>query len=141
MKSQRTRYGWVLRLDPGEEIGATISAFAAREGVRCGLISGLGAAGELELGYYGRALGEYLRRRFDGEFEILSLTGNLSELDGVPFTHLHVVIAGHDFAAFGGHLFRGVVTVTCEVQLVTDLGVLKRLRPGRGSFSPLEPSD
>ena len=138
MKSQRTRYGWVLRLDPGEEIGATISAFATREGVRCGLISGIGAAAELELGYYARARAEYVRRRLDGEFEILALTGNLSELDGAPFTHLHATLAGDDFAAVGGHLFRGVVTVTCEVQIVTDPRVLRRVaRPDLG-FNPLE---
>jgi predicted DNA-binding protein with PD1-like motif len=49
-----------------------------------------------------------------------------------------VLIAGEDFAARTGHLFRGVATVTCEVQLVTDPGVLKRVRRPDLGFNPLE---
>jgi uncharacterized protein len=141
VKSQRTRYGFVLRLDAGEEIRETIAAFAGREGLRCAAISGIGAARDLELGYYHRLRGEYQRRRLDDEFEILALTGNLSVLEGAPFVHLHVVLGGADFAALGGHLFQGVVSVTCEVQLVTDPGVLTRVPPADGDFSPLAPAD
>ena len=140
MKFQCTRYGYALRLDPGEEIVATLREFASREGLRCGLISGLGAVGNVELGYFVRGSGAYLSRVLEGEFEILSLTGNLSELDGAPFPHCHIVVGGTDFSAQGGHLFRGTVTVTCEVQIVSDPGVLRRLR-GAGAFSPLEPAE
>ena len=77
--------------------------------MRAGLISGLGAVGETELGFFVRATGTYVTRTFLGEHEIGSLTGNFSELDGQPFPHCHAVIAGEDFAAHTGHLFRGVV--------------------------------
>jgi uncharacterized protein len=137
VQSQRTRYGYALRLDPGEEIIASLRSFALAQGVRAGLISGLGAVGETELGFFVRATGQYVTRTFDGEHEIGTLTGNFSELDGEPFPHCHVVIAGQDFAAHTGHLFRGVVTVTCELQVVTDPGVLRRVRTERG-FNPLE---
>lgn len=138
MQSQRTRYGYALRLDPGEEIIASLRSFAVAQGVRAGLISGLGAVGETELGFFVRATGQYVTRTFDGEHEIGTLTGNFSELDGEPFPHCHVVIAGQDFAAHTGHLFRGVVTVTCELQVVTDPGVLRRVRRTEQGFSPLE---
>lgn len=140
MRDQRTRYGWVLRVDAGEEIVGVLRDFAAREGVRCGQVSALGAVGEVELGYFVRATGEYVRRSFHGEYEILSLTGNLSELDGAPFPHCHIVIGGPDFAACGGHLFRAVVTVTCEAQIVSDPGVLRRVRHPGSAFSPIEPA-
>lgn len=139
MKHQRTRYGYVLRLDPGEEIVASLRAFAKEQGVRNGLISGLGAVGESELGFFVRATGEYVTRVFAGEHEIGSLTGNFSELDGEPFPHCHIVIAGADFVAHTGHLFRAVVTVTCELQLVTDPAVLRRVRRPELGFNPLEP--
>ena len=138
MEFQRTRYGYVLRIDTGEEIIASLTAFAAEQGVRAGLISGLGAVGEAELGFFVRETGTYVRRTFPGEHEIGSLTGNLSELEGKPFPHCHIMIAGPDFVAYTGHLFRGVVTVTCEVQVVTDPGVVRRVvRPELG-FNPLE---
>jgi predicted DNA-binding protein with PD1-like motif len=134
---QRTRYGYALKIDAGEEIVATLSAFATDLGVRAGQISGLGAVGDPELGFFVREKREYVTRRFEGEYEIGALTGNFSELDGKPFPHCHVVIGGRDLAAFTGHLFRGVVTVTCELQVITDPGVLRRVRREDLGFNPL----
>ena len=139
MKFQRTRYGYVLRIDPGEEIVAALKAFAREQGVRSGLISGLGAVGESELGFFVRGTGQYITRTFSGEHEIGSLTGNFSDLEGEPFPHCHIVLAGEDWIAHTGHLFRGVVTVTCEVQVITDPDALKRVRRPDLGFNPLEP--
>jgi len=138
MQARRVRYGWTLRLDPGEDVVESLSAFAAREGVRAGFITGLGAVGEVELGYFARESRLYERRRFDGEYEIGALTGNFSELDGRAFPHCHLVIAGADFVAYTGHLFRARVTVTCEIQIVTDPEAQRRVhRPDLG-FNPLD---
>ena len=76
MQSRRTRYGYTLRLDPGEEVAASLTEFAAREGVRAGAVSGLGAVGPVELGFFVRETASYVRHVFEGEHEILSLTGN-----------------------------------------------------------------
>ena len=50
------------------------------------------------------------------------------------------VIAGEDFAAHTGHLFRGVVTVTCEVHVITDPDAMRRVRRPDLGFNPLEPA-
>jgi predicted DNA-binding protein with PD1-like motif len=135
---QRTTWGYVVRLETGEEIVSTLQAFAEARGVRGGAISGIGAVGTCELGFFIRSTSTYIRRTFEGEHEIGVLLGNFSELDGRPFPHCHVVIAGEDLVAHTGHLFRGLVTVTCEVQIVTDASVVRRaLRPDLG-FNPLE---
>lgn len=141
MKAQRTHYGFVLRIDSGEEIASSLAAFARRENLRGGFISALGAVGETELGFFVRSTSSYIRRTFTGEHEILALTGNFSELDGKPFPHCHIIIAGEDFAALGGHLFRAVVTVTCEAQIVVDAGIVRRGRRPDLGFNPLELSD
>ena len=138
VKSQRTSYGYVLRLDPGEEVVASLTAFARRENLRGGMISALGAVGETELGFFVRATSSYIRRTLKGEHEILALTGNFSELDGEPFLHCHIIIAGEDFTAIGGHLFRAVVTVTCEAQIVVSAGTVLRVRRPDLGFNPLE---
>lgn len=138
MQFRRTRYGYALRLDTGEEIVASLTAFAREHGVRAGLISGLGACGETDLGFFIRSTGQYVTRTFTGEHEIGVLTGNFSELDGQPFPHCHVVIAKEDLVAHTGHLFRGVVTVTCEIQIVTDPDVMRRVRRPDLGFNPLE---
>jgi uncharacterized protein len=137
MQVQTMRYGYALKLDVGEEIVGSLERFAAERGVRAGLISGLGAVGDPELGFFLREMRSYARRVFEGDYEIGSLTGNFSELEGKPFPHCHVVIGAKDFSAYTGHLFRGIVTVGCEIQVLTDPGVLRReLRPDLG-FHPL----
>jgi uncharacterized protein len=138
MQFRSTRYGYALRLDAGEEIIASLRQFASERGIRAGLISGIGAVGETELGFFLRTTGTYTTRTFVGEHEIGALTGNFSELEGEPFPHCHIVIAGEDMVAHTGHLFRGTVTVTCEVQVVTDPGVLRRIRRPDLGFNPLE---
>jgi hypothetical protein len=141
VESQRTQYGWALKIESGEEIVDKLRSFAEAHRVRAALILGIGAVGETELGFFIPATREYVRRTFTGDREIGCLTGNFSELEGRPFPHCHVVIAGEDFVAHAGHLFRGVVTVTCEIQIVADPGVLRRIaRPDLG-FNPLELSE
>jgi predicted DNA-binding protein with PD1-like motif len=137
MERQRTRYGYVLRLERGEEILETLNQFAASENIRTGLVSAIGAAEAIELGFFILGTREYVRRVFEGEYEIAPLAGNFSELDGAPFLHAHVTISGADFAAYAGHLFRGVVTATCEVQVVTDPGVTLRTRRPDLGFNPI----
>ncbi len=139
MEHRRTPYRYVLRLDSGEEIVAALKSFAARENVRAGAFSGIGAARDLELGYFVRPTKTYVRRAFPGEWEILALTGNFSDLEGEAFPHPHVVIGGEDFAAHGGHLFQGTVTVTCEIHLVTDPDAIRRLKRPDLGFNPLAP--
>ena len=139
MESQSTRYGHVLRLDRGEEVVESLVAFARQRGIRAGGLTGLGAADDIELGFYDPGTRAYTRRRFTGDHEIGALTGNLSLMGGEPFAHCHAVISGRDFVAYTGHLFRAVVSVTCEVQLVTDPGTLERTaRPDLG-YNPLAP--
>ncbi len=137
MQVRRADYGFALKLDPGEEIIACLKAFALQHGVGAGFISGLGAVGEAELGFFDRWGKKYQNRVFQGEFEIGSLTGNFSELDGEPFPHCHILISGPDFVGYTGHLFRGVVTVTCELQVVTTPGRFLRVRRPDLGFNPL----
>ncbi|HEY6196705.1 MAG TPA: PPC domain-containing DNA-binding protein [Candidatus Eisenbacteria bacterium] len=139
MERQRTSYGWVLRIDAGEELFETLRAFAVEHDVRAGTLSGIGAVGEAELGFFVRESRSYIRRVFRGEHELLSLVGNVSVLEGSPFPHCHLTLAGPDFVAYGGHLFRAVVSVTCEVHVVTSPGAIVRAsRPDLG-YHPLAP--
>jgi uncharacterized protein len=139
MQTQRTSYGWLLRIDTGEELFETLRAFAVQHDVRAGTISGIGAVGEAELGFFVRSTRTYVRRVFSGEHEVLALLGNFSEFEGQPFPHCHLILAGADFVACGGHLFRGVVTVTCEVHVVTSPeAIVRESRPDLG-FNPLAP--
>ena len=119
-----------MRIDSGEEIVATLTAFAERHGVRAGADLRLGAVGETELGFFVRVDLElrspHVHRRARDRRRSPATSASWT---GSPFPHCHVVIAGDDFVAHTGHLFRGIVTVTCEVQVITDPGVLRARAP------------
>jgi hypothetical protein len=124
---------WVLRLTRGEEVIATMAAWARTAGIGGGTISGLGAMRDVTLGYYDESSRGYLKRKFEGPVEILSLSGGIADLDGKPYIHLHAAIGDREGRAFGGHLFRGTVTATGE------LYVLPFRRGLRRAPDPVEP--
>jgi len=123
-----TDRGYTLRLDRGEEIVETLGRFLEEQGVGAGSLTGIGAVDEAELGLFSMKTKEYKRRAFEGEYEIVALTGNVSVLDGRPFCHLHVLLSDEDYRVIGGHLFRGRVAVTCEIDLCVHPEPLRRSR-------------
>jgi len=78
-------------------------------------IRGIGALSKVELGYFDIKKKEYLRRTFEGSYELVSLQGDLAWAEGNPIWHLHAAISGPDFALLGGHLFSAEVSVTGEL--------------------------
>lgn len=116
MEYRKFIQAYVMRLDPGEEIVAGLAAFCRTESVRLASVSGLGAVNEVELGVYDTAKMQYSSRVFKGIFEIASLTGSITEKDGEPYLHLHMVISNPVTGeCIGGHLSRAVISATGEV--------------------------
>ena len=54
--------------------------------------------------------------------ELLSLTGNVSIQDNRPQVHAHVVFAGKNFNAVGGHLMPGTKIYVCEAYVQELVG-------------------
>ena len=119
----------VVRIDKGEEICAKLLELAEREDIRLAGVYGLGASNDVTLGVFNPRLKQYKSVRYTTDYEIASLTGNLSRQDGKPYLHLHAVIGNpteqqdmHDFptgVTYSGHLNAAVVSATCE--LVIDV--------------------
>ena len=57
---------------------------------------------------------------------IISLNGNISEVDGSPFVHIHIIIGDSDYRTFGGHLGSAIVGITCEIILTMTDDVINR---------------
>jgi len=107
-----------LRLDRGEELVAAVTAYCDERRIRSAHVAGIGAVEDVELGYYDLEAKEYLRRRLRGIFELLSLAGNITQVDGKAFLHAHAVLGAQDFTLTGGHFFSGNIAVTGEIHLV-----------------------
>ncbi|MGQ9708164.1 MAG: PPC domain-containing DNA-binding protein [bacterium] len=122
-----------LRLMRGEEILTTLIDFVRQEKIKSGVLVGLGAGTDFELGYYHLEKRAYHRRRLKGEFEIVSLIGNIAWDDRQPVCHCHIILSDRRMAAYAGHLFAGRVAATCEVSIFPGEKKLRReLEPETG---------
>jgi predicted DNA-binding protein with PD1-like motif len=107
-----------IRLHVGESVHDSLLEICRRHGVTAGfVVSGIGMLQDVSLGYFDTEAKQYSEKTFPGKHELLSLAGNISEKDGGPFPHLHVVLGHPDYSVFGGHLFAANVGLTVEVML------------------------
>jgi uncharacterized protein len=106
---------WAMRIMRGEEIVGSILDFATEEKVVSGIVTMIGAASDVELGFYDIERKEYQWKKFAGDHEIVSATGNITLLHEKPFLHLHAVIGDKEFRTFGGHVKQAFAGATTEV--------------------------
>ena len=112
MEYRKFPQGYVMRLDPGEEIVEQLTALVERENVRLGSVSALGAAGDVTIGIFNTREKQYHSRRYQGDYEISALVGNVSRKEGEPYLHLPVTGEVH-----AGHLTSAVISATLELFL------------------------
>ena len=59
-------------------------------------------------------------------FEITSLTGNISQMKGQPYLHCHITLADSKYQVFGGHLEAATVSATFEGWIRTSQTKIER---------------
>ena len=105
----------VARMDRGEEILTQIKELAQKEHIRLASVTALGATNDFTVGVYNVDEKKYHANEFQGNFEIVSLTGTINTMDGAFYTHIHMSAGNDKGEVFGGHLNRAVVSATCEM--------------------------
>jgi hypothetical protein len=126
MQFQKFGSRFVVRLDRGEEIVATLQKFCAEQKISLGTVSGIGAVEHAILGFFETATKKYLARELPGGFELVPLAGNISTQDGKIYLHLHANFADAEQKTFGGHLSSAVVSATCEIFIEQIDGAVER---------------
>ena len=120
----------VARIDRDEEILTAVREIAGAEHIQLASVSALGATNDFTVGVYNVDEKQYHANDFKGNFEIVSLTGTVSTMDGRFYTHLHMSAGDEKGQVFGGHLNRAVVSAVCEMVITVIDGTVDR------SFSP-----
>jgi len=138
MKSRQLGSVYIIRLERGERILESLTAFCDREGVRAAYFDGLGTCRNAELGFFHIAAGIYDFRLFPEDCEITSLHGNVSLLEGRIRVHAHIVIGDSGFRSWSGHLKEAEVLATCEIVLRPLAGELHRKKAGETGLTPLD---
>ena len=109
----------LVRLDKGEEIIESLRRLCREADIRLATISGVGALDHVSVGLFEQTTQRYQTKEFSGSMEITSLSGNVTQMKGEVYLHLHIVLTDASYVAFGGHLNMGRIGATAE--LVIDL--------------------
>ncbi len=117
MKYQRFGDTLAVRIDRGEEILEQMKIACTAESVRLAGVSAIGAVDRFTVGVYDVTNKTYRKNTYEGAYEIVSLLGNVSEMNGEYYAHLHMCAADASGACVGGHLNGAVVSATCEMLL------------------------
>lgn len=127
MEYRKFPQGYAMRLDPGEEVVACLTQLVDRENVRLGSVSALGAANDVTIGMFNTSEKKYYSRRYQGEYEISALVGNVTRQEGKPYLHLHITIGNPVTGeVHAGHLSSCTISATLELFLQVWEGELGR---------------
>ena len=115
MRYKRCGSKLVVRIDKGEEVIHTLQMVCAACGITLGSISGIGATNRATIGLFDTVSKKYHSGELTGEYEITSLSGTVTTMEGKPYLHVHATLSDASYAAFGGHLNAALVSGACEV--------------------------
>ena len=115
MKWKKSGNNYLLRIDKGEFFPEKLLEFSEKNNIKTAAIKGIGAVKNPLLAYYLPEEKTYVEKKLQGDYEILSLLGNITLKDGKVFPHFHVSLADEEFRSFGGHLQRCEITGTLEL--------------------------
>ena len=121
MKHYQSAQGYIIVCEKGESLTDQLLQFVQDTGIKTAWIEGLGAALELEIGYFDLVVQEYRWKKFaDGPYEIGSMQGNIVVDDAQKvLLHIHGVFADRECQAFAGHINSLIVGGTCEILVRT----------------------
>ena len=105
----------IVRLDKNEEIVEQVRVLAEKEKIRLATVEALGAVDDFTVGVFFTNEKKNYSNRFQGAYEIVSLTGTISTMDGHFYQHLHMSAGDAKGNVKGGHLNSANVSATCEM--------------------------
>ncbi len=116
----------VARIDKGEEILDKIKEISLKENIKLANVNALGATNDFTVGVFNVDEKKYYSNSFQGNFEIVSLTGTINTMNGEFYTHIHMSAGNDKGEVFGGHLNKAIVSATCEMIINIIDGVVDR---------------
>lgn len=108
-----------IRFGTGDEILTGLYDFVAKNKITSGHITGIGglAPGAL-LGWGDPEVGGFKRIEIKDKTEIVSLIGDISLRNDVPYVHVHMVVGSADGSTKAGHLLEAHIAPVGELTVV-----------------------
>jgi predicted DNA-binding protein with PD1-like motif len=115
------RRDFLLVLDDGDDVMASLTAFAQQNGITGASLHGIGAFSRATIAYWNKTTKVYEEIAVDEQVEVLSIAGSLATSGDEIKVHAHVTLGRRDGSSIGGHLLRATVFPTLEV-FIADAG-------------------
>lgn len=106
---------YILRIDRGDEVVSTLKTFCTDQHITLGAVTAIGATNRATIGLFNTETKQYQSTELTGDFEITSMTGNITTMNGEVYLHLHATLSDAHYHTFGGHLNAAFISGTCEL--------------------------
>ncbi len=130
---------WVLVFDAGEDPVPELERFAGQQRLRGAHLTAIGAFSEAVVAYFDWDAKQYRPIPIREQVEVLSLVGDIADVDGHPELHAHAVLGRADGSAVGGHLRSARVRPTLEVVLQETPAHLVRVHDPASGLALIDP--
>lgn len=117
---------YMVRMDKGEEIVETLKQFCKDNKITLGWVNGIGAVNKARIGLFKTDEKQYYSEELNGYYEITSLFGNISTMNGEVYLHLHINLSDEEYKTHGGHLNSAVISATGEIMIDAIDGMVDR---------------
>lgn len=122
----------------GDDPFAGMTKFAAEHHVHSGHFTAIGAFQNARLAYFDYDRKMYRVIPIDSQVEVVSLIGDIAELNGKPSVHMHCVVAFPDGHTMGGHVLSAHVRPLLEVFVTTDPVAIEKKHDDKTGLSVMD---
>ena len=127
MEYKRFENTIIARIDKNEEILEQVKTIALKENIKLASIQALGAINDFTVGVFKVDEKKYYANSFQGNYEIVSLTGTINTMNDEYYCHIHLSAGNESGQVFGGHLNKALVSATCEMVIQIINGKVDRV--------------
>jgi uncharacterized protein len=128
---QRRAYAVIFA--KGDEASSGLLKFAEKYQVTSAHFTAIGAGNRATVAWFDPQRKMYKKIPIEGQFEVISMIGDIALYQGKPQVHTHMVVANSDGTARGGHVLELYVNPTLEVMVTVDtIAMHKRMDPETG---------
>ncbi len=117
MQYQQVDGAYILRIDKGELVHATLNEFCTQHQITNALVSAIGAVEFVRCGIYDLPERTYQFKEYNQMVEVVAYQGNIMQKEAGLFVHAHSTFSDYDNNVFGGHVDEMRVGVVLEVTL------------------------
>jgi uncharacterized protein len=125
----------------GDDPYPGLTQFAAQYHVQSAHFTAIGAFHDARLGFYDPDKKMYRLIPIDTQVEVVSLVGDIAQLDGKPAVHMHCVVSMPDGHALGGHFLSAHVAPLLEVFVTADPVALHKKHDDATGLALMDPGE